>query len=49
MPQVTIRRPFGEPDLGDQLGSNDENRDLGLIDGDLSSILGLSVVLALVD
>jgi hypothetical protein len=33
MSQVTVRRPFGELDLCDQLGSDDNNQDLGLIDG----------------
>jgi hypothetical protein len=33
MSQVTIRRPFGELDLGDQFGSDDNNQDLALIDG----------------
>src|SRR5215475_10133656 len=30
---------IGELDLCDQIGSNDENRDLGLIDGEFNSIL----------
>ena len=40
MPQVTIRRPFGELDLSDEFGSQTEyDRGLGLINGEYNSIL----------
>jgi hypothetical protein len=46
MPQVNIWRPFGEFDLGSVLGQNtdDDNRRLDLIDGEISSILCRYVV-----
>jgi hypothetical protein len=39
--QVPIRRPLGELDLGDQLGSDTDNRGFGLIDGESRPILGV--------